>query len=77
MLTRKQSRSATKEQVRTWVTARVATDGQMRAAMWQRTAEPPEIRDPDDDHGPITVLGRHNNRRPAWTPAGTGVTERR
>jgi hypothetical protein len=42
--------------------ARVAADGQMRAAMHQRTAEPPAIEDPDDNHDAITVLGRQHNQ---------------
>jgi hemerythrin-like domain-containing protein len=51
-----------KESVRTWMAARVAADEQMRAAMRQRTAEPPEINDPDDNHDAITVLVRQHNQ---------------
>jgi len=52
----------TKEQVQAWIKARVAADGQMRAAKRQRTAEPPPIRDPDDSHDAITVLGRQHSQ---------------
>jgi hemerythrin-like domain-containing protein len=52
----------TKESVRAWMKARVAADGQMRAAMRQRTAEPPSIEDPDDSHDAITVLGRQHSQ---------------
>jgi hypothetical protein len=34
----------------------------MRAAMRQRTAEPPAIEDPDDSHDAITVLGRQHSQ---------------
>jgi hemerythrin-like domain-containing protein len=44
------------------VKARAQADGPMRAAMRRRTAEPPEIEDPDDDHDAITVLGRQHNQ---------------
>lgn len=53
---------AAKESVRAWMKARVAADGQMRAAMRQRTAEPPAIEDPDDSHDAITVLGRQHGQ---------------
>jgi len=52
----------TKEQVRAWMKARAAADGQMRAAKRQRTAEPPPIQDPDDSHDAITVLGRQHSQ---------------
>jgi hemerythrin-like domain-containing protein len=52
----------TKEQVRAWIKARVAADGQMRAANRQRTPEPPPIEDPDDSHDAITVLGRQHSQ---------------
>jgi hemerythrin-like domain-containing protein len=52
----------TKEQVRAWIKARVAADGQMRAALRQRTIEPPPIQDPDDSHDAITVLGRQHSQ---------------
>ena len=52
----------TKEQVRAWIKARVAADGQMRAALRQRTIEPPPIQDPDDSHDAITVLGRQHGQ---------------
>ena len=51
-----------KESVRAWIKARVAADGQMRAAKRQRTAEPPPIEDPDDSHDAITVLGRQHSQ---------------
>jgi hemerythrin-like domain-containing protein len=51
-----------KPSVRAWMRARAAADGQMRAAMLQRTAEPPPIKDPDDTHDAITVLGRQHNQ---------------
>jgi hypothetical protein len=51
-----------KESVRAWLAARVAADGPMRAAMRQRTAEPPAIEDPDDSHDAVTVLGRQHNQ---------------
>ena len=51
-----------KEQVRAWIKARVAADGQMRAAMRERTVEPPAIKDPDDSHDAITVLGRQHSQ---------------
>ena len=53
---------AAKESVRAWMKARVAADGQMRAAMRQRTAEPPAIEDPDGSHDAITVLGRQHSQ---------------
>jgi hypothetical protein len=40
---------ATKDQVTAWLMARVAADGQMRVALRERTAEPPEIEAPEDD----------------------------
>jgi hemerythrin-like domain-containing protein len=52
----------TKESVRSWIKARVAADDQMRTAARQRTAEPPEIEDPDDVHDAITVLGRQHSQ---------------
>jgi hypothetical protein len=51
-----------KEQVRAWMKARVAADEQMRTAKRQRTAEPPAIKDPDDSHDAITVLGRQHGQ---------------
>lgn len=51
-----------KESVRAWMKARVAADGRMRAALRQRTAEPPAIEDPDDSHDAITVLGRQHSQ---------------
>jgi hemerythrin-like domain-containing protein len=51
-----------KDSTRKWIKARVAADEQMQAAARQRTAEPPEIRDPDDSHDAITVLGRQHNQ---------------
>jgi hypothetical protein len=51
-----------KEAVRAWLAARVAADEPMRAAMRQRTAEPPAIEDPDGSHDAITVLGRQHNQ---------------
>lgn len=52
----------TRSAVRDWLAARVAADGQMRAAMRQRTAEPPEIRDPAGTGDAITVLGRQHSQ---------------
>jgi hemerythrin-like domain-containing protein len=52
----------TREQVRKWMAARVAADAQMRAAMRQRTAEPPPISDPDGTHDAITILVRQHNQ---------------
>ena len=51
-----------KESVRSWMAARVAADGQLQAAHQARTAEPPEIDDPDDTEDAITVLGRQHNQ---------------
>jgi hemerythrin-like domain-containing protein len=51
-----------KESVRAWIRGRVAADAQMRAAMQQRSAEPPPIEDPDGTHDAITVLGRQHNQ---------------
>jgi hypothetical protein len=51
-----------KEPVRAWLRARAAADGRMRAAMRQRTAEPPEISAPDGSHDAITVLVRQHNQ---------------
>jgi hypothetical protein len=51
-----------KESVRSWIKARVAADAQMRAAARERTAEPPEIEDPDGNHDAITVLVRQHNQ---------------
>jgi hemerythrin-like domain-containing protein len=42
--------------------ARVEADGQMRAAMRRRTAEPPGIEDPDGVHDAVTVLVRQHNQ---------------
>lgn len=53
---------ASQEAVRGWLTARVASDGPMRAAMRRRTPDPPEIRDPDGTHDAITVLGRQHSQ---------------
>ncbi|MBV9204631.1 MAG: hemerythrin domain-containing protein [Actinobacteria bacterium] len=53
---------AQREPVRRWLADRVAADGQMRAAMRQRTAEPPQIQDPDGTHDAITVLGRQHSQ---------------
>jgi hypothetical protein len=52
-----------KDQTAGWLKARVAADEQMRAAMRERTAEPPEI-EVDEDERPdaITVLGRQHNQ---------------
>lgn len=57
-----QHNPTTRESVRTWMAARVAADGQMRAAKRARTAEPPEIDDPDDSADAITVLGRQHSQ---------------
>jgi hypothetical protein len=51
-----------KQVVREWMASRVAADDQMRAAAAQRTAEPPEPVDPDDNHDAIVVLGRDHNQ---------------
>ena len=54
----------TKESVTAWRKARVAADAQMRTALRERTAEPPEI-DPElekQSHDAITVLGRQHNQ---------------
>jgi hemerythrin HHE cation binding domain-containing protein len=51
-----------KESVRAWMAARVAADRQLRAAKRQRTAEPPPVKDPDDSHDALTVLGRQHNQ---------------
>jgi len=53
-----------KDSVAAWLKARVAADGQMRAALRERTAEPPAV-DPEvekDSHDAITVLGRQHNQ---------------
>lgn len=50
------------QSVRSWMAARVAADGQMQTAHQARTAEPPEIDDPDDTEDAITVLGRQHNQ---------------
>lgn len=55
---------ATKDSVAAWLKARVAADGQMRAALRARSAEPPET-DPElerDRHDAITVLGRQHSQ---------------
>lgn len=55
---------ATKDSVAAWLKARVAADGQLRAAMLRRTYEPPEV-GPEveqDSHDAITVLGRQHNQ---------------
>jgi hemerythrin-like domain-containing protein len=53
-----------KDSVRAWLTARVAGDEQMRTALRQRTAEPPEINHEaeQDDHDAVTVLGRQHGQ---------------
>jgi hypothetical protein len=54
----------TKDSVAAWLRTRVASDGQMRAALRGRTAEPPKV-DPEvekDSHDAITVLGRQHNQ---------------
>lgn len=51
-----------KESVRQWLRARVAADEQMRAAIWQRTAEPPPIEGQDESHDAISVLGRQHSQ---------------
>jgi hypothetical protein len=53
-----------KDSVAAWLRARVGSDAQMRAALRQRTAEPPEI-DPEterESHDAVTVLGRQHNQ---------------
>lgn len=53
-----------KASVSAWLKARVAADGQMRGALRNRTAEPPEI-DPDaerESHDAVTVLGRQHSQ---------------
>jgi hemerythrin-like domain-containing protein len=57
-----QHNPAGKQSVRQWIAARVAADGQLRAAMRARAAEPPEIEDPGDSHDAITVLGRQHSQ---------------
>ena len=55
---------ATTDSVAAWLKARVAADGQMRAALRERTAEPPAV-DPEiekDSHDAITVLGRQHGQ---------------
>ena len=55
---------ATKDSVAAWLKARVASDDQMRSALRERTAEPPEI-DPEtekDSHDAVTVLGRQHGQ---------------
>jgi hemerythrin-like domain-containing protein len=54
----------TKESVAAWLKARVASDEQMRAALRERTAEPPEV-DPEteqESHDAVTVLGRQHGQ---------------
>jgi hypothetical protein len=54
----------TRDSVAAWLKARVAADEQMRAAMRERTAEPPET-DPElerDSHDAISVLGRQHSQ---------------
>jgi hemerythrin-like domain-containing protein len=51
-----------KESTRKWLKARAAADEQMRTAMRQRTADPPEPDDPDEEPDAITVLGRQHNQ---------------
>jgi hypothetical protein len=52
-----------KDQTAGWLKARVAADEQMRTAMREPTAEPPEI-EVDEDERPdaVTVLGRQHNQ---------------
>jgi hemerythrin-like domain-containing protein len=55
---------ATKDPVAAWLKARVAADEQMRTALRQRTAEPPEI-DPElerESHDAVSVLGRQHGQ---------------
>jgi Hemerythrin HHE cation binding domain len=55
---------ATTDSVAAWLRARAAADGQMRAALRERTAEPPAV-DPEiekDSHDAITVLGRQHGQ---------------
>ncbi len=53
-----------KESVAAWLKARVAADEQMRTALRQRTAEPPEIApEPEQEgHDAVTVLGRQHGQ---------------
>ena len=54
---------ATKDSVAAWLKARVVSDEQMRTALRERTAEPPEIEAPEDDRpDAITVLGRQHSQ---------------
>ena len=53
-----------KESVAAWLRARVASDEQMRTALRERTAEPPEV-DPEaerENHDAVTVLGRQHGQ---------------
>ena len=53
-----------KESVAAWLKARVASDEQMRTALRERTAEPPET-DPEaekESHDAVTVLGRQHSQ---------------
>lgn len=53
-----------KDSVAAWLRARVAGDEQMRTALRERTAEPPEI-DPEaekESHDAVTVLGRQHGQ---------------
>lgn len=53
-----------RESVSAWLRARVAADEQMRTALRQRTAEPPEV-DPEaerESHDAVTVLGRQHGQ---------------
>jgi hypothetical protein len=55
---------ATRDSVAAWLKARVGSDAQMRTALRERTAEPPEI-DPEaelESHDAVTVLGRQHNQ---------------
>jgi hypothetical protein len=53
----------TKESVAACLKARAEADEQMRAALRERTAEPPEIEAPEGDRpDAITVLGRQHNQ---------------
>jgi hypothetical protein len=54
----------TKDSVGAWLKARVAADDQMRTALRERTATPPEI-DPEaeaESHDAVTVLGRQHSQ---------------
>lgn len=54
---------AARDSVAAWLKARVAADEQMRAALRERTAEPPEMAVPEDDTpDAITVLGRQHGQ---------------